>query len=153
MTYSRSSSKCRRYRIGCFRDDIVFLIYVYQRWIYKIDPKRVNEFGTTGDGQSVDENDHREVLAVQNGEVPQGEEPEPGLEPEVEPEPTAIHSDSGSGDELLRNRKKDKKIAEKKKKRKRQSKGEEAAKNKGIVGDDEDGEEIEEKRKFKVFVD
>ncbi|XP_032231498.1 cleft lip and palate transmembrane protein 1 homolog [Nematostella vectensis] len=37
------------YRIGCFRDDIVFFIYLYQRWIYKVDHKRVNEFGLTGE--------------------------------------------------------------------------------------------------------
>ncbi|CAB3400894.1 unnamed protein product [Caenorhabditis bovis] len=35
------------YRIGCFRDDIIFLIYLYQRWIYRVDPTRVNEFGTS----------------------------------------------------------------------------------------------------------
>lgn len=29
--------------------DIIFCIYVYQRWIYRVDPKRVNEFGTSGD--------------------------------------------------------------------------------------------------------
>lgn len=33
------------YRLGCFRDDIVFFIFLYQRWIYKVDKKRVNEFG------------------------------------------------------------------------------------------------------------
>ncbi|XP_055546633.1 putative lipid scramblase CLPTM1 [Wyeomyia smithii] len=33
------------YRIGCFRDDIVFFIFLYQRWIYKVDTKRINEFG------------------------------------------------------------------------------------------------------------
>lgn len=33
------------YRIGCFRDDIVFFIFLYQRWIYKVDSKRINEFG------------------------------------------------------------------------------------------------------------
>lgn len=37
------------YRIGCFRDDIIFFINLYQRWIYKIDKKRVNEFGTSGE--------------------------------------------------------------------------------------------------------
>jgi len=37
------------YRIGCFRDDIVFFIYLYQRWIYRVDPKRVNEFGVSGE--------------------------------------------------------------------------------------------------------
>lgn len=33
------------YRIGCLRDDIVFFIYLYQRYIYRVDPSRVNEFG------------------------------------------------------------------------------------------------------------
>ncbi|KAJ9576720.1 hypothetical protein L9F63_025383, partial [Diploptera punctata] len=35
------------YRLGCFRDDqILFSSYfLYQRWIYKTDPTRVNEFG------------------------------------------------------------------------------------------------------------
>ncbi|CAF0939732.1 unnamed protein product [Brachionus calyciflorus] len=37
------------YRIGCFRDDIIFFIYLYQRWIYKVDKKRTNEFGTSGE--------------------------------------------------------------------------------------------------------
>lgn len=35
------------YRLGCFRDDIIFLIYIYQRWIYRVDPKRVNEYGVS----------------------------------------------------------------------------------------------------------
>ncbi|CAH1407057.1 unnamed protein product [Nezara viridula] len=37
------------YRLGCFRDDIVFFIFLYQRWIYKTDPKRINEFGFSGE--------------------------------------------------------------------------------------------------------
>jgi len=37
------------YRIGCFRDDIIFFIYLYQRWIYPVDNKRTNEFGTSGE--------------------------------------------------------------------------------------------------------
>lgn len=37
------------YRIGCFRDDIVFFIFLYQRWIYKTDHTRVNEFGFSGE--------------------------------------------------------------------------------------------------------
>ena len=28
--------------------DIVFFIYLYQRWIYRVDMKHVNEFGTSG---------------------------------------------------------------------------------------------------------
>jgi Cleft lip and palate transmembrane protein 1 (CLPTM1) len=33
------------YRLAVFRDDVVFLIYIYQRWIYRVDASRVNEFG------------------------------------------------------------------------------------------------------------
>ena len=33
------------HRLSVFRDDIVFLIYLYQRWIYRVDTKRANEFG------------------------------------------------------------------------------------------------------------
>ena len=33
------------HRLSVFRDDIVFLIYMYQRWIYRVDKKRANEFG------------------------------------------------------------------------------------------------------------
>lgn len=37
------------HRLACFRDDIVFFIYLYQRWIYPVDKKRRNEFGLTGE--------------------------------------------------------------------------------------------------------
>ncbi|XP_021074276.1 cleft lip and palate transmembrane protein 1 [Mus pahari] len=40
------------YRIGCLRDDVVFFIYLYQRWIYRVDPTRVNEFGMSGEDVS-----------------------------------------------------------------------------------------------------
>lgn len=56
------------HRLACFRDDLVFLVFLYQvrydqsasyvldgilklvsgylqRWIYRIDPERVNEYG------------------------------------------------------------------------------------------------------------
>ncbi|GAA50248.1 Cleft lip and palate transmembrane protein 1 like protein [Clonorchis sinensis] len=35
------------YRIGCLRDDVIFFIYLYQRWIYPMDPNRINEFGVS----------------------------------------------------------------------------------------------------------
>ena len=37
------------YRIGCLRDDVIFLIYLYQRYKYRVDHSRVNEFGVSGD--------------------------------------------------------------------------------------------------------
>nr|KAG5707486.1 hypothetical protein BaRGS_011990 [Batillaria attramentaria] len=33
------------HRLACFRDDVVFLVYLYQRWLYPVDKTRVNEFG------------------------------------------------------------------------------------------------------------
>lgn len=38
----------------------MFLIFLYQRWIYKVDPTRVNEFGTTGESD--------DAPAVQDGD-------------------------------------------------------------------------------------
>ena len=29
-----------RHRLSCFRDDVIFLVYVYQRWAYKVDKNR-----------------------------------------------------------------------------------------------------------------
>ncbi|KAG8240246.1 hypothetical protein J437_LFUL004706 [Ladona fulva] len=37
------------HRVACFRDDIVFLIYLYQRWLYPVDKTRVDS------GVSIDE--------------------------------------------------------------------------------------------------
>ncbi|KAK1243840.1 hypothetical protein MKX08_001978 [Trichoderma sp. CBMAI-0020] len=37
------------HRLATFRDDVIFFIYLYQRWAYRIDYTRVNEFGQGGD--------------------------------------------------------------------------------------------------------
>jgi hypothetical protein len=37
------------YRLGCLRDDVIFFIFLYQRWIYKTDHTRINEFGFSGE--------------------------------------------------------------------------------------------------------
>lgn len=37
------------HRLSVFRDDLIFLIYLYQRWVYPVDKKRVNEFGFAGE--------------------------------------------------------------------------------------------------------
>ncbi|KAJ1918558.1 hypothetical protein IWQ60_007470 [Tieghemiomyces parasiticus] len=33
------------HRLACLRDDVVFVVYLYQKWIYPMDPNRANEFG------------------------------------------------------------------------------------------------------------
>lgn len=40
---------CYLYFDFIFVTDIVFFIFLYQRWIYKVDNKRVNEFGFSGE--------------------------------------------------------------------------------------------------------
>lgn len=42
------------HRLSVFRDDVIFLIYLYQRWIYPVDKKRVNEFGFGGEEKKDD---------------------------------------------------------------------------------------------------
>ena len=44
MICFRSLSRCPCC-IACFRDDIIFFIYLYQMWIYPVDKTRKNEFG------------------------------------------------------------------------------------------------------------
>lgn len=37
---------------GCLAD-VIFMIYLYQRWAYPVDKKRVNEFGFGGEDDQV----------------------------------------------------------------------------------------------------
>lgn len=59
------------YRLGCFRDDIVFFVFLYQRWIYKTDPKRINEFGYSGEMEENAQNQPAAITAA--GETSNGE--------------------------------------------------------------------------------
>ncbi|KAI8141401.1 cleft lip and palate transmembrane protein 1-domain-containing protein [Fennellomyces sp. T-0311] len=38
------------HRLACLRDDVVFFVYLYQRYKYKVDPTRANEYGQVGEG-------------------------------------------------------------------------------------------------------
>lgn len=55
------------HRLATFRDDIIFFVYLYQRWAYRIDYSRVNEFGQGGEDEAEDEkkakDEAKEVLA------------------------------------------------------------------------------------------
>jgi hypothetical protein len=42
------------HRLATLRDDVIFFVYLYQNWKYKIDYTRVNEFGQGGDDDEVD---------------------------------------------------------------------------------------------------
>ncbi|KAJ3296763.1 Cleft lip and palate transmembrane protein 1 like protein [Rhizoclosmatium sp. JEL0117] len=45
------------HRIACLRDDVIFFVYLYQRWIYPEDKRRRNEFGQVGDENGQDDDD------------------------------------------------------------------------------------------------
>lgn len=44
------------HRVACFRDDIVFLIYLYQRWLYPVDKSRIDA------GASMHDNEEYEAI-------------------------------------------------------------------------------------------
>lgn len=43
------------HRLATLRDDVIFFVYLYQSWAYKVDYTRVNEFGQGGDDEPVEE--------------------------------------------------------------------------------------------------
>lgn len=71
------------HRIACFRDgtlilkyipkiiflDILFLIYLYQMWIYPVDIKRANEFGQILEKENMDQPDDRKKVEDSEEEV------------------------------------------------------------------------------------
>lgn len=60
------------HRIACFRDDIVFVIYLYQRYLYPVDHSRVNEFGETGDDEMIVRKQIDKIINNDNSEKSKG---------------------------------------------------------------------------------
>lgn len=55
------------HRLATFRDDVIFFIYLYQRWAYRIDYTRVNEFGQGGDDdEPVEKKDEKDQAAIKD---------------------------------------------------------------------------------------
>jgi hypothetical protein len=52
------------------RDDVVFLIYLYQRWIYRVDMTRVNEFGFSGQQSQDSASTQQQQQPALEGEEP-----------------------------------------------------------------------------------
>ena len=58
------------HRLATLRDDVIFFVYLYQKWKYKVDYSRVNEFGQGGDDEDEDEDESKkegEVKASPEG--------------------------------------------------------------------------------------
>lgn len=63
------------YRLSVFRDDIIFFIYLYQSWKYRIDYTRVNEFGQGGDDEDTDEKKtNKPLTSPPDADVPESKE-------------------------------------------------------------------------------
>ena len=43
------------HRLATLRDDVIFFVYLYQSYAYKVDYTRINEFGQGGDDEGVEE--------------------------------------------------------------------------------------------------
>ncbi|KAH5225352.1 hypothetical protein HBH77_016400 [Parastagonospora nodorum] len=52
------------HRLATLRDDVIFFVYLYQTYKYKVDYTRVNEFGQGGDDEEVEEKDANRPLAA-----------------------------------------------------------------------------------------
>lgn len=52
------------HRLATLRDDVIFFVYLFQTWKYKVDYSRVNEFGQGGDDEEVEEKDANKPLTA-----------------------------------------------------------------------------------------
>lgn len=57
------------HRLSTFRDDIIFFIWLYQSWKYKVDYKRVNEFGQGGDSDEEGEEEEKAPAAPEQAKA------------------------------------------------------------------------------------
>ncbi|RPA78399.1 cleft lip and palate transmembrane 1 [Ascobolus immersus RN42] len=66
------------HRLATLRDDVIFFVYLYQAYYYRVDPKRVNEFGQGGeDDEPVEGAEGIEGAEKKKEITAAGEEPEP----------------------------------------------------------------------------
>ena len=52
------------HRLATLRDDVIFFIYLYQSWKYKVDYSRVNEFGQGGEDEELEDKVANKTLAA-----------------------------------------------------------------------------------------
>ena len=58
------------HRLATLRDDVIFFVYLYQSYKYKVDYTRVNEFGQGGDDEGIPEKKAGEPLkSAVNGDT------------------------------------------------------------------------------------
>ena len=63
------------HRLACLRDDAIFLVYCYQRWKYRTDYTRVNEFGQCAEPteEMIEQTQKKESEDLREDNVQEGE--------------------------------------------------------------------------------
>lgn len=56
------------HRVAAFRDDLIFIVYLYQRWLYPVDKSRPSEFGGEGETDANGNGDAIESDEITNDE-------------------------------------------------------------------------------------
>lgn len=56
------------HRLATLRDDVIFFVYLYQSWAYKVDYNRINEFGQGGDEEQSEEKTANKPLVTPSEE-------------------------------------------------------------------------------------
>lgn len=77
------------HRLATFRDDVIFFVWLYQKWAYKVDYTRVNEFGQGGE-------DDANVDKTNAGKEKTDEKAVQGQDPKMKPVAAAAATASGS---------------------------------------------------------
>ena len=52
------------HRLATLRDDVIFFVYLYQSYKYKVDYSRVNEFGQGGDDEELEDKTANKALTA-----------------------------------------------------------------------------------------
>ena len=86
------------HRLATLRDDVIFFIYLYQAWKYKVDYSRVNEFGQGGEEEEVEEKTASKPLTAPAGADGKVKvESEGKAENKAEGKTTAAANEEGEG--------------------------------------------------------
>ena len=65
------------HRLATLRDDVIFFIWLYQKWKYRTDFTRVNEFGQGGDSDDEAESEQKKKEGAKeesNGKLLEGQD-------------------------------------------------------------------------------
>jgi hypothetical protein len=84
------------HRLATFRDDIIFFIYIYQRWAYKIDYTRVNEFGQGGEEDEEEDQKEAEEKTKQKEAKPKSLPDVAAVQEKLESRGQATGTDGGA---------------------------------------------------------